>query len=164
MGHGTTIVCTRTLGHEATTLVRRKWTWAIEDGEPRILADRHVVVEGDTIAAVCKGASPAADVMVDVPSALVLPGFLNLHNHTISSTFFRGLTGDRPRELSAHILFNLIMPLSDLAVEKTEPDHLRAAVELGDEEEIIHKGAAAVRRLQDTAAAWEIIGPGMDRR
>jgi 5-methylthioadenosine/S-adenosylhomocysteine deaminase len=55
---------------------------AAGQGELGIIADADVLIEGDTIAAVGKELPPqGADVVVDAASKIVMPGFVDTHNH-----------------------------------------------------------------------------------
>jgi cytosine/adenosine deaminase-related metal-dependent hydrolase len=111
--------------------VRGRYVWAVEEGRPSVLRDRYVVVEGNAIAAVTKERPAGAEHVVDLEEAFVLPGLLNLHNHITSSVLFRGITEDRPRASGADLVYNLLMPLGDLAAEKLPESDLRAVLALG---------------------------------
>jgi cytosine/adenosine deaminase-related metal-dependent hydrolase len=89
------------------------------------------VVEGNAIAAVTKERPGGAAHVVELEEAFVLPGLLNLHNHITSSVLFRGITEDRPRSSAADLVYNLLMPLGDLAAEKLPEPDLRAVLALG---------------------------------
>jgi 5-methylthioadenosine/S-adenosylhomocysteine deaminase len=55
---------------------------AAGQGELGIIADADVLIEGDTIAAVGKELPPqGADVVVDAAGKIVMPGFVDTHNH-----------------------------------------------------------------------------------
>ena len=116
----------------ATTAIRGTWVLATEQGEPQLVRDRWVVVEGATIAAVTKDKPAGADRLIDRPDSLVLPGFINLHNHGISALLFRGIIEDRTTaSWASSIVYGLIMPLQGLAVDALAPTELRAVTELG---------------------------------
>ena len=115
-----------------TTAIRGAWVLGIEDGAPTILGDRWVVVEGDTIAGVVRDRPAAVDHLIELDQALVLPGFLNLHNHAISSILFRGLTEDIPTEAYAsELVYGLLMPLGDLGTRTLSAADMRAVMALG---------------------------------
>jgi cytosine/adenosine deaminase-related metal-dependent hydrolase len=114
-----------------TTAVRGRYVWAVDGGRPTVLRDRYVVVEGDTIAAVSKDRPAGADHVIELEEAFVLPGLLNLHNHITSSVLFRGITEDRPAASATDLVYNLLMPLGDLATEKLPEPDLRAVIEIG---------------------------------
>ena len=114
-----------------TTAVKGSWVLTWEDGAPRVLADQWVVVEGDTIAAVVREPPAACDVRIEPAQALVLPGLINAHNHTVSSVMFRGITEDWGSEAFAtDLIYGLLMPLGDLALQALSPEQMQAVVEL----------------------------------
>ncbi len=113
-----------------TTALRGQYVWALDAGRPTLLRDRYVIVEGNSIAGLSKD-RPSADHLIEMDQAFIFPGFLNLHNHVLSSVCFRGITEDRPTSSSADLIYKLLMPLGDLAVERLTREELRAVVELG---------------------------------
>ena len=54
------------------------------------LADADVLVAGDTIVAVGQGLSAPSATLVDATGAIVLPGFVDLHNHLVQSVIRGG--------------------------------------------------------------------------
>ena len=58
-----------------------------------MVADRWVLVGGSKIAAV-NASRPAAERVLDRPGRFVLPGLLNLHNHSYSEAIARTHTED----------------------------------------------------------------------
>ena len=117
---------------QKTTAVRGAWVLALDDGKPTIVRDRYVVVEGDTIAAITTGRPVGADHVIELDEALVLPGFLNLHNHIVSSILFRGLTEDiQSTAYESELVYGLLMPLGDLATEVLTAEDMRAVIALG---------------------------------
>ena len=114
-----------------TVAIRARWVLLPDGPRQRIETDRWVLVEDGRIAAVTAG-RPGADRAIDVPEALVLPGFVNLHNHGISALLFRGIVEDRPTaSWAADTVYGLIMPLQGLAMEVLDAEELRAATALG---------------------------------
>lgn len=70
------------------------------DREDRVLADAHVVIEGERIVAVGQGMPEGHfDQRIDLRGQIVMPGLVNLHHH-----FFQTLTRAIPRALSGHLL------------------------------------------------------------
>ena len=115
-----------------TTAIKGQWILTWEDGVPNIVSDRWVVVEGDTIAAISSDPPADADVRIELEQALVMPGLINAHNHTVSSVMFRGLTeGLAFRSLwhRSH-LRPADATLGDLAVEVLAPEQMQAVIEL----------------------------------
>ena len=120
---------------ETQVAIHAKWVLAIEDGGPCLLKDRYVIIEGGVIAAVSHDKPIAAEVVADGGELLVMPGFLNLHNHCIASVPFRGLSEDMPTDATAdfptELVYGLLMPMGGAAVEILSPDEMRAVFELG---------------------------------
>ena len=115
-----------------TTAIRARWVATWEDGARRIETDRWVVVEGARIAALADARPAGADVVIDRPDALVVPGLMNMHNHGISALLFRGIVEDRTTaSWASDTVYGLIMPLQALAMEVLDADALRAVTALG---------------------------------
>ncbi len=114
-----------------TIAIRARWVLVPDGPRQRIETDRWVLVEDGRIAAVTAG-RPGADRTIDAADALVLPGFVNLHNHGISALLFRGIVEDRPTaSWAADTVYGLIMPLQGLAMEVLDAEELRAVTALG---------------------------------
>ena len=115
-----------------TVAIRARWVLLPDGPRQRIEADRWVLVEGGCVAAVTRDRPGEADRVIDVADALVLPGFVNLHNHGISALLFRGIVEDRPTaSWAADTVYGLIMPLQGLAMEVLDADELRDVTALG---------------------------------
>ncbi len=115
-----------------TIAIRARWALLPDGAGQRIATDRWVLVEDGRIAAVTAGRPGGADRVIDVADALVLPGFVNLHNHGISALLFRGIVEDRPTaSWAADTVYGLIMPLQGLAMEVLDEEELRAVTALG---------------------------------
>ena len=117
---------------EKTSAIHGAWVLALEQGEPRLLSDRWVVTEGTAISAISRSRPSQADVVIDRPGLLVLPGLINMHNHCFSELLVRGRTEDLDaRAYATTLVYGLLMPLSRLAIEHLGPADLRAVIELG---------------------------------
>ncbi len=115
-----------------TIAIRARWVLVPDGSRQRIETDRWVLVEGGCVAAVTADRPGGADRVIDVPEALVLPGFVNLHNHGISALLFRGIVEDRPTaSWAADTVYGLIMPLQGLAMEVLDAEEMRAITALG---------------------------------
>lgn len=115
-----------------TSAIHGTWVLALEHGAPRLLADRWVVTEGNTIAAISRSRPSQADVVIDRPGLLVLPGLINMHNHCFSELLVRGRTEDLDgRSYVTTLIYGLLLPLQQLAIEKLSGADLRAVIELG---------------------------------
>ena len=124
-----------TMASETQQAIRAEWLLAIEDGAPRLLKDRYVIIEGGVIAALSRDKPAAADVIGEGGELLVMPGFLNLHNHCMASVPFRGLSEDMPSGAGAdfptELVYGLLMPMGAAAVEILSAAEMRAVFELG---------------------------------
>jgi cytosine/adenosine deaminase-related metal-dependent hydrolase len=121
----------RSARKQKTIAIKGSYVWAIAGGEPTVLRDCWVVVEGRRIAAIAKRQPAGVDRAIDAGKAFILPGLLNLHNHIISSVAFRGITEDKPRDSATGLVYKILLPLGDFAVESLPEADLRAIVELG---------------------------------
>ncbi len=82
----------RTLIQNAALVITMDPT--LGDGLLGILADADVLFAGDTIISVGKGLAAPGATAVDATGAIVLPGFVDLHNHLVQSVI-RGGCSDR---------------------------------------------------------------------
>ncbi len=115
-----------------TTAIRGEWVLALGAEGPEMLRDRWVVVEGDRIAAVAKDRPANVDHVVEGTETMVLPGFLNLHNHTMSAVPFRGLTEDMPTQaFASELVYGLLMPFGTLLTETLSETEVGAIFRLG---------------------------------
>jgi cytosine/adenosine deaminase-related metal-dependent hydrolase len=115
-----------------TTAIRGEWVLALRADGPEMLRDRWVVVERDKIAAITTDRPAGADHVIEGTEMLVLPGFLNLHNHTMSAVPFRGLTEDMPTEaFASELVYGLLMPFGDLLSETLSEAEVGAIFRLG---------------------------------
>ena len=113
------------------TVISGRWILAGTDNGPELVENRYVVVEGSTIVAVT-GEPPAdADDAIELDQALVLPGFVNIHNHSFSAPVFRGLIEDvSEATLGGNYVYSFLLPMGEMAVEVLDRDEQRAIVEI----------------------------------
>jgi len=114
-----------------------------EEGGPTVLADRWVLVEGRRIAAVTSD-RPAADVVLDRPGRFVLPGLLNLHNHSFSEAIARTHTEDGGgRKTTGSIVYTVLLPLTRRGIDMLTREERLAIARLGILQ-VLRGGAATV--------------------
>lgn len=116
---------------EKRTVIRGRWILAGTDNGPEIVEDRYVVVEGSSIAAVTGDRPADADETIEFDQALVLPGFVNIHNHSFSAPVFRGLIEDvSEATLGGNYVYSFLLPMGEMAVDVLDRDEQRAIVEI----------------------------------
>ena len=113
------------------TVIWGRWVLAGTGTGAEIVENRYVVVEGSTIVAVT-GERPAhTDDAIELDQALVLPGFVNIHNHSFSAPVFRGLIEDVSEAmLGGNYVYSFLLPMGEMAVEVLDRDEQRAIVEI----------------------------------
>jgi cytosine/adenosine deaminase-related metal-dependent hydrolase len=93
--------------------------------------DQAVVIENGRIADITADA-PADAETIEVPGGIVVPGFINLHNHTINAPLFRGIVDDLPRRaIGESKVYSMLMPMGALAMTYLDDAELEALVALG---------------------------------
>ena len=108
-----------------------RWVLVGDAQAHEMLNEAYVVVEDGVIARV-SAERPRGVPIYELPGALVLPGFVNCHNHCASSVLFRGLTEDRSSDNAAEeLIYRLLLPLGALAVDTLSDDEMRSVMELG---------------------------------
>ena len=114
-----------------STAIFASYLLAREDGRQTVLRDRWVLIEGQRIAAVST-ARPSAATVLDRPGRFVLPGLMNLHNHTYSEAIARSLTEDgNARKRHRSIVYTVLLPLSRRGIEILTPKERLAIARLG---------------------------------
>lgn len=112
--------------------IRARWALIHDGSAARIVNDRWVLVEGDRVAAITETRPDSANTVVDKPHLLVLPGFINLHNHVFTELMIRGRSEDLPSQsYSTSLVYGLLMPLGKLAMEQLGAAEREAIIELG---------------------------------
>jgi cytosine/adenosine deaminase-related metal-dependent hydrolase len=113
------------------TVVRGEWIVQSLKGRQIPVQGRAVVIENGRIADIT--AEPPTDAeTIDVPGGIVLPGFINLHNHTINAPLFRGIVDDLPRRaIGESKVYSMLMPMGALAMTLLTDDELEDLVALG---------------------------------
>jgi cytosine/adenosine deaminase-related metal-dependent hydrolase len=90
-------------------VIEAAWTIATMDRQVPI-ENVAIVVEDGCIADLTR--SPPADGdTVSVAGGIVVPGFINLHNHSINAPLFRGVVDDLPRSaIGESKVYSMLMP------------------------------------------------------
>jgi cytosine/adenosine deaminase-related metal-dependent hydrolase len=102
-----------------------------EAGRQTVLPNHWVLLEGDRVAAVTPS-RPVADQVFDKPGRFVLPGLLNLHNHSFSEAVARTHTEDgNGRKNNQSIVYTVLMPLTKRGLEILSPDERMAIARMG---------------------------------
>ena len=97
-------------------VVKGEWTIRSLKNKQVPLKNLAVVIDNGRVADVT--AHPPIDCeTIDVHGGIVLPGFLNLHNHTINAPLFRGIVDDLPRRtIGESNVYSMLMPMGALAM------------------------------------------------
>ena len=117
---------------EPALAIKGKWVLAVDDADPAIVTDRWVSIRGDRIEAVTSARPAEAQEFIELDEALVLPGFINMHNHLSTAVLTRGLTEDLPtRSYATELIYDILLPTSKVAVGLLEDSEIRAIANLG---------------------------------
>jgi cytosine/adenosine deaminase-related metal-dependent hydrolase len=113
------------------TAVVARWTLLpLPSGGLEAAEDVTVLVRGQRIEDVVRGpVAVEADRRIELHRGIVLPGFVNLHNHALNGPVFRGIVDDAGGAADT-IVYDLLLPLGDLASEVLSGDELRAVYRL----------------------------------
>jgi cytosine/adenosine deaminase-related metal-dependent hydrolase len=118
-----------------------------------------VVVRGNRIEDVVRRPfEGTVDHRVELPGGVLLPGFVNLHNHAINGPIFRGIVDDvveqnRQGVVADNIVYSLLLPLGDLAGEVLSDDELLAVYRLAMLE-LLRSGTTSVLDMPRAAHHW----------
>ena len=121
---------------EATTKpslgIKGRWVLVADDSSSTIVTDQWVVIENGKITEISPTRPTGAADHIELDQALVLPGFINMHNHLSSAVLTRGLTEDIPADSYAtELIYDILMPTSQLAVKHLSDTEIRATADLG---------------------------------
>jgi cytosine/adenosine deaminase-related metal-dependent hydrolase len=121
-----------TMSAQGTIAVRGRWVLATEENRWAVLPNRYVVIEGGTIAAITTSRPGGPDRLIDIPEGLVLPGFLNLHNHAATGVLTRGLSEEiAGASFATDLIYGLLLPMVELATKQLTSNELSAVIRLG---------------------------------
>ncbi|MFV0473810.1 MAG: hypothetical protein ACK5MQ_06315, partial [Pikeienuella sp.] len=106
-----------------TTAVFGAYVLVPGEGGQQVLTDRWVILEGDRIAAISPVRPAGADIVIDRPWRLVLPGLMNLHNHWFSEAIARSHVeyGAGKRD-DQSVVYTVLLPLSKKGLEIVSPE------------------------------------------
>ena len=145
------------------TAVRARWTLLPRPvGGPEVAEGVTVLVRGNRIADVLRRPFDGpVDHRIELPGGVLLPGFVNLHNHAINGPIFRGIVDDvveqvRPGVVADNIVYSLLLPLGDLAGEVLSDDELLAVYRLAMLE-LLRSGTTSVLDMPRAAHHWIIV-------
>lgn len=115
----------------ANLAIKAKWVLSETEGKPCLLEDRYVLVEGDKISGIISSLPDKVSDIIDLDDALVLPGFINLHNHLSTAALTRGLTEDiTSASYAATLIYDILLPVADLALTHLTKEDVRAVIDL----------------------------------
>ena len=113
------------------TAIRARYVATPGRESHEILRDVTVVVEGNTIVGITHEEVTRADDIIHVEEGIVVPGFVNLHNHALNGPTLKGIVDDYDRTgTSGSLIYNLLMPLGDLSTHGTSEEDIRAIYRL----------------------------------
>ncbi|MDQ0276451.1 cytosine/adenosine deaminase-related metal-dependent hydrolase [Arthrobacter silviterrae] len=113
------------------TAIRTRYTVVPGAVHQEVIRDATVIVEGNTIVAVTREEVTRADEFITVEEGVLIPGFVNLHNHALNGPTLKGITDDYDRTASAgSLIYKLLMPLGDLSTHGTSEEDIRAIYRL----------------------------------
>ncbi len=108
-------------------IIEPSWIWDAAEG----LRRGFVILEGNRIADVVRDRPTLDAERIALPEGLLLPGFVNLHNHAFSAPLFRGLADDiAADDLPGDIVYSLLMPLGDIAAETLTEEEIGDVAEM----------------------------------
>lgn len=111
-----------------TLIIEPRWIWDAAGG---LRGDHYVVVQGNRIADVTRDRPTMEAERITLPDGLLIPGFVNLHNHAFSAPLFRGLADDiGDGDLPGDIVYSLLMPMGDIAAETLSPEEIGDVAEM----------------------------------
>ncbi len=115
-----------------TSIIAGKYVLGQRAGEPVLLQDHFVYMDGARIEAVTRDAPAAGQTLMRYEHGLVTPGFVNLHAHCIRGGLFRGIPDDLDIEpYVPKLVYEILLPLTSLATKELSADELRAVTALG---------------------------------
>lgn len=114
------------------TIIQGRWVVEETQAGTRIRENAAVIVDGNTIVDVVEGSDAPMGRVLAVDSGLVLPGFIDLHNHSLNGPLFRGLVEDKARGTTdGSLVYSMAMPMGDLASRTLTEEEAKSVYRLG---------------------------------
>lgn len=112
-----------------TTRIAVSARWVALPGRDRVDIEDNltVIVEGNRIVDLTREPVTRADRVLSYDQGVLLPGFINLHNHALNGPTLRGVVDDADRSSTrGSLIYRLLLPLGDLAERTLTKEQLRA--------------------------------------
>lgn len=141
------------------TAITARWTMLPSaSGPPEAVPGVTVLVRGEVIEDVVRTPVPSADRHLDLPGGVLLPGFVNLHNHALNGPLFRGVVDDvgagTPGPVDPdNIVHSLLLPVGDLAAQVLSDEELTAIFRLAVVE-LLRSGSTSVLDMPRVQHHW----------
>lgn len=105
----------------------------VPEGGARLLENQYIHIAGNVIEAVNADKPDAHADVIRYDDALVTPGFINLHNHCLNGSMFKGLRDDAPftEPVINRLIYDLLQPMSEVAQTTLDKDDIVALTTLG---------------------------------
>lgn len=109
------------------TAIRGRWVVLPGTSTVTLGENLTVVVEGDRIVDITHEQVTNVDRSFNYEAGIVIPGFINLHNHALNGPTLRGVVDDADRtSTNGSLIYRLLLPLGDLAARILSETQLRA--------------------------------------
>jgi len=119
------------MARQKLTAVQGRWTLIGSGANAAVVENRTVVIEGGKIAGIVAEPPEDADEVIALDGALVLPGLINLHNHSFSAPLFRGIVDDLDTsKLGGDFVYSFLLPMGALAVSVLDRAEQEAIIEM----------------------------------
>jgi cytosine/adenosine deaminase-related metal-dependent hydrolase len=119
------------MAKQKVTVVHGRWILSGSGAGAALAENKSVVIEGGKIAAIVADPPKHADEVIALDGALILPGLINLHNHSFSAPLFRGIVDDLDTsKLGGDFVYSFLLPMGALAVSVLDPDEQEAIIEM----------------------------------
>ena len=118
--------------NDSSLAIKGKWVLVPGASGATLAGDQWVLIENDRIKSVGAERPAVAGEFIELDEALLLPGFINMHNHLSTAVLTRGLTEDlRTDSYATELIYDILLPTSKVAVELLSDAEIRAIADLG---------------------------------